>query len=234
MWPLLTLPPLTFGRFRQRLSRVSALVDVDGRIEKAHLTNTGRLLDILYSGAQVILIPIQGLKTRWRIVGAPLNSKWASVIDTHTQEKAVWFALLNHLIPSFHEWNVVKRHPKVKEGLRFDFLLRQDHFYLWLEVKSAVYFFPEDKSARYPDTISLRGRKHLEYALSHPKEVALLFVVGDPRAAFFKPSEDDPVLAQLIRKIWQKNMKMHAIQIACAIDKSQIILWKTNLPIVVG
>lgn len=211
---------------------MSGYVQVDGRIEKAHLTNTGRLHELLYAGAKVLLIPSNGKKTKWRIVAVPIEKGWASVIDTRIQEEAVRIAITKQKIPAYAKWHIVKRHPRCAETLRFDFLLQKEGKHMWLEVKSAVYFFPEDQTARYPDTISLRGRKHWQYALEGNEKVSFLFVVGDPRASAFRPSEDDPILAELIRKAAASGIPIHAIQIA--LEQNQIVLLNAQLPVRLG
>lgn len=223
---LLRVEPPGRGVFVRRLSRVSALVRVEGcgEPQKAHLTNTGRLREVLYPGGEVLLIPIDGVKTRWRIVGVPVGGEWASLLDTRLQEEAVAAILGRGLLSPLKGWKLVQRHPMVEGGMRFDFLLEKDGRRLWVETKSAVYYFPEDGSARYPDTVSLRGRRHLRFAIEHAGEVVVLFVVADPRATHFAPSEDDPILAELIREAKRCGVSMYAVKIGLHIPDGSICL----------
>lgn len=45
----------TEGIFIKRLNRFEALVSVDNKIELVHVPNTGRMKEMLYEGAKVIL-----------------------------------------------------------------------------------------------------------------------------------------------------------------------------------
>ena len=49
--------PLTEGRFIRRLNRFIAEVEVDGRIQKVHVKNTGRCAELFLEGTRVFLEP---------------------------------------------------------------------------------------------------------------------------------------------------------------------------------
>lgn len=61
------------------------------------------------------------------------------------------------LIPFLEGFKLLKRNPKVENEV-IDFLFWKEGMEIFVELKSAVYYFPEDKSGRYPDTITFGGK----------------------------------------------------------------------------
>ncbi len=100
------------------------------------------------------------------------------------------------LIPFLEGFKLLKRNPRV-DGEIIDFLFGNGEMFLFVELKSAVYYFPEDKSGRYPDTVTLRGRRQIEKLKN--LEGLIIFVVGHPMAEKFKPSYDDPEIPKILK-----------------------------------
>ena len=48
--------PLVIGTFIERLHRFGATVEVKGKKEYCHVTNSGRLRELLFPGAKVALV----------------------------------------------------------------------------------------------------------------------------------------------------------------------------------
>lgn len=200
--------------FIRRLSRVSALVETEeGAVLRAHLTNTGRLLDILHPGISLLAVPIQGKRTQVRILGSPAGRSLWTVLDTRTQERAIEELLRRERLPGWEGWKFLRRNPSVGKH-RLDFLVLDAEGSLrWLEVKSAVYFFPEDRSARYPDTVTVRAHAQFRWMLRHPVCSALLFVCAHPEAERFRPSRDDPTVARLIEDVVRSGIPVSALRL---------------------
>lgn len=84
----------------KRISRLSVMVkDENERVELAHLTNTGRLLELIYSGNKCLCIPKKPAKTKIRLIGVPVSKSKAVLIDPVEQSKTFVKAANLGLIP---------------------------------------------------------------------------------------------------------------------------------------
>ncbi len=219
------------GQFVRRLSRVSATVIYEGKEEVVHLNNTGKLLDILKEGATVALMPIRGKKTRFRIVGTKVDNLWYTLIDTNLQEKVVVRWIEEERIGWLRGYRVAGRHVKVGDS-RIDLLLKDEEGgEMLLEIKSAVFYFPEDSSARYPDTVTERGQKHIRELSSLPGRRAILFVAAHPHARRFRPCSLDPMIPSLLRDARSKGVMLRGITLALRRD-GEIVLLNDDLPVI--
>src|SRR5690348_10814184 len=77
-------PPLVLGVFLERLHRFGARVRVGDRVEYCHVTNSGRLRELLHPGATVGLVDHQGRskserKTRYSIRLARYRGQWVCI-----------------------------------------------------------------------------------------------------------------------------------------------------------
>jgi sugar fermentation stimulation protein A len=214
--------------FVERDKRFIGRALCDSRETMIHINNTGRLVDILYKGSKILCTRIRGKKTSLRVIGSHVhNDKW-TLIDTKLQERAFMIAVENDLISWLQGYRIYRRDIDIG-GTKIDFLLRKDNEEAVAELKSAVYFHQADMSARYPDTISLRGRKHIEIlASSRYRNRYLVFVAGHPLARIFGPSSVDPLLPSLLRKASRAGVNIKAIKLY--IDREAIILSDPDLP----
>ncbi len=211
--------------FLRRLNRFVSEVLSEGEIIKVHTNNTGRLLDLLIEGREVLCTPIEGKKLSHRIVGTAVEgSKLYTLIDTSLQEKAVVRAIEMGAIESLKGYRVVGKHVDAG-GSKFDLLLRGPKGDVFAEIKSAVFYFPEDRSARYPDTVTLRGRRHIE-ELGKRKGI-LIFVAAHPLAESFRPCSLDPEIPELLSRF---EGRMVAVKLALA-EGGEVVLLRGSLPV---
>jgi sugar fermentation stimulation protein A len=112
------------GVFRKRLTRFSAKVEVGGKIVECFLPNPGRLNELLFHGAKVVLKEVfaSGRKTLYDIVGVYHGGTVVS-IDSRLPNRLVYEALKNGDLPEFAGYTEVK--PEQRYGrAKFDFLLK--------------------------------------------------------------------------------------------------------------
>lgn len=199
--------------FVERINRFVGLVTCSGRFVRAHINNTGRLLDLLYRGARVLCAPVKGATTSLRIVGAaPHEGRWA-LIDTKVQERAFVELVNRGWIPWLEGFRVVKRDVELL-GARIDFLLRSSSGEALAELKSAVYYHAGDMSSRYPDTVSLRGRRQIQILAGLKGfQRFLVFAAAHPLSRIFGPSSVDPELPRLLRRASEEGVRIKAIKI---------------------
>ncbi|MEM4970172.1 MAG: DNA/RNA nuclease SfsA [Sulfolobales archaeon] len=194
-----------------------------------HINNTGRLIDILYRGSRILCTRIKGRKTSLRVVGSHVDGDMWTLIDTKLQERAFIASIENNLIEWLKGYRVHKRDIEIG-GTKIDFLLRRGDREALVELKSAVYFHPSDMSARYPDTISLRGRKHIEIlSRLEGRDRYLVFIAGHPLARIFGPSSVDPLLPDLLKKASMRGVYIKAIKFY--ISNNSIVLSDPDLPV---
>ena len=87
---------ITRAVFRKRLNRIAAEVDTDGHTETVHVKNTGRLKELLISGAEVWLTApgTPGRKTEYDLVAVRKENGMLFNIDSQAANAVVkeWLA----------------------------------------------------------------------------------------------------------------------------------------------
>ena len=201
------------GVFRKRLTRFSAKVEVGGKIVECFLPNPGRLSELLFHGAKVILKEVfaSGRKTLYDIVGVYHGGTMVSV-DSRLPNRLVYEALKNGDLPEFAGYKEVK--PEQRYGCaKFDFLLEGLGLKpCLLEVKSCT--LVRDGIAMFPDAPTERGARHvleLVKALRDGYRAAVLFVVQGDDAHVFKPNDDlDPKFGRALRTAAKDGVEVYA------------------------
>lgn len=110
----------------------------------------------------------------------------------------------------------VEREVAVPEGSRLDFRLEghpDERAPCWIEVKSVT--LCEARRARFPDAVTLRGRRHLEHLMARRaagERAALLYVVQRADADSVAPADDiDPDYGRTLRAAAEAGVELHAL-----------------------
>ena len=146
------------GTFARRINRFVAEVVIDGKKEKVHVKNTGRLRELLLPGAKVTLQKASdpGRKTAYDLIAVyKAGLEWVN-IDSLVPNK-----LMKQYLMSL-DYDVVK--PEYTFGdSRFDFYMeRQGEKYL-TEVKGCTLAADLERGiGLFPDAPTERGVKHLD------------------------------------------------------------------------
>jgi len=80
--------PIIECTFIKRLNRFVGVIEVNGKLKKALITNTGRLEEFMIKGRRAFCIPKQGGKTDFVLIGFLEKEGKGAIIDTRTQAKA--------------------------------------------------------------------------------------------------------------------------------------------------
>jgi len=215
--------------FVERLNRFVGLATCSGREERIHINNTGKLPDLLFRGARILCTKIGGGKLSKRVVGTHVEGDRWTLIDTKLQERAFIESIRRGLIGWLEGYRVSRRDFAVG-GTRIDFLLEGPRGPALVELKSAVFYHEQDGSARYPDTISVRGRRHLEILASlRGYERFVVFIAGHPRALIFGPSGVDPLLPGILRRAVELGVRVKALKLY--IEGLRVVLSDPDLPV---
>lgn len=203
------------GAFVRRLTKFSALVNVDGKAMLCFLPNPGRLCELLFSGVKVVLresATESGRKTICDILGVHSDGEIVSV-DSRVPNKLVFEALKKGDLPEFCGYGAVK--PEYRHGqVRFDFLLYGGGTVkpCLLEVKSCT--LVRGGVAMFPDAPTERGAKHvlkLAEVLDEGFRTAVLFIIQRSDANVFVPNDEaDPKFGKALREAAKHGVEVYA------------------------
>jgi sugar fermentation stimulation protein A len=212
------------GRFVERPNRFLSLVRVDGRKERAHLPNPGRIQELLSPGARVVLRKEDSpnRKTKYTLVMVYKDGILVS-LDTMLPNSLAAEAIGNGRLKEFQDYRIVRREVQYRNS-RFDLLLSRGETLCFLEVKSAT--LVKGRTAMFPDAPTVRGTRHVHHlmeAMDEGYEAAVLFVVQRPDADRFTPNDaTDPEFASALRAAKSRGVKLCAYNSQVDIGKVRV------------
>jgi len=214
----------------ERINKFVVKVLIEGKMYRAYINNTGRLLDYLFRGKRGFCIRTEWTeKTDYRMFSMREDGLGA-IVDTQLQMRAFEKAAQMKCIPWLGECKVVKRNAKLEESL-IDYLLECGGDRVYLEAKSAV--LRDGRYAMYPDCPSSRGRKHLEELRDHVKRggrAIILFIAALPEVEAFRPNDyGDPDIPQLLREAYQTGVRVKSIGLYYSPEDSFVYLYNPDL-----
>ena len=222
-------------RIVQRKSRFSVLVRDSAGEYLAHLTNSGRLLDLVFPGNTCLCVPKKPAKTTLKLVGVPISDRWAVLIDPNEQTKCFVNACNAGIIPWLSGWRITGTEIGCGES-RIDYKITQvsDGAVGFIETKSAAMLLPGDVGS-FPDCPTTRGRKHLRTMIRLAKEhrSIVLFLVQHMDARLFSPNidGDERFVAGLADAI-RGGVEVRAIKMCLRLN-GNVELFDADLPCVV-
>lgn len=176
------IPPLKPATLIKRYKRFLADVTTpDGEVMTIHCANTGAMTGCATPGDTVWYSTSGNIKRKypysWEITQTADNH--LICVNTLKANQIIEEALIAKNIPELSEYSEIK--PEIKygsENSRIDFFLsKKDLPDCFVEVKSVTLF--ERNQGYFPDTVTLRGQKHLRELTLIAKEgkrAILLFV----------------------------------------------------------
>ena len=207
------------AKFLERPNRFVAKVEVDGKLEKVHVKNTGRCRELLLPGVKVILSEADNpnRKTRYDLIAVEKAGLGLVNIDSQTPNKIVqeWLSGQN--------FDYVK--PEYKYGdSRIDFYMeRQGQKYL-LEVKGCT--LEKDGIGYFPDAPTERGVKHIHELITARKDgywCGLAFVVQMPRVEEVRANiETHPAFGEAMDEAKATGVKI--IILGCTVNPDSLTI----------
>ena len=192
------------GIFLARPNRFVAEVEIDGKAERAHVPNTGRLQELLVAGAAIALTIHADPKRKYRFSLRQVKYRgiWVS-IDSQLPNRLVKEALENKLIFPNEKWERIQSEASCGES-RFDFALHGRTGIRWVEVKGVT--LEQEGWGYFPDAPTSRGTRHvrhLQRLVEEGEEAAVIFVIQNAWAKGITPhQEKDPAFAHAV---WEAN-----------------------------
>ena len=170
--------------FLNRPNRFIAEIEMGGRIERAHVKNTGRCKELLIKGATVY-------------VREDNNPARKTKYDLITVLKGNRLVNMDSQVPNriFREWVERQGYDVLKAeqtygNSRFDFYMEKDGFRYLIEVKGVT--LESDGAALFPDAPTERGVKHINELVRAMKDgykAALAFVIQMKGVTYFAPND---------------------------------------------
>lgn len=218
--------PLVRGRFLGREKRFTIHAELDdGRTVAAHTNNTGSMRGTLAPDAPLWLSPAANpdRKLAWTLelvettaaTGPGIAPGVLVGVNTALANRLAAEAVALGLVPGLAGAGEPRREaPYGTRGSRIDLLYEPpDAAPCWVEVKNVS--LVEDGHARFPDSPTERGRKHLEELIdlaAAGARAALLFCVQRGDADSVGPADDiDPAYGDLLRRAVAAGVAVHGV-----------------------
>lgn len=224
------MPEPVAGRVLARLNRFVVEVVAEGRVERAYVNNTGRLLGLLTRGRACYCLRRSGGSTSLRLFAVEDGGE-AALIDTAIQGRAFERALKMGALP-WAPCDVIARNPRLGSSI-FDYLLSCGGRSIYAELKSAV--LRDGVHAAYPDCPTPRGRRHIIDLAKHAERgggALIVFIAALPGVAGFKPYErGDPEIPRLLREAVSRGVSVKAASMYYEPESSSVVLEEPDLPV---
>ncbi len=210
-------PPLLPGVLLKRYKRFLADIQLDsGEVITAHCPNTGPMTGVCQAGSPVFVSqssnPKRKLPYTWELIQVnDLEPTWVG-INTALPNRIVKLALQQNLFSELGKYNEILSEVPYgqQQKSRIDFLLKDDHQLIYLEVKNTTW--SRENIALFPDTITERGQKHL-HELIHVKQqgarAIMLYFINRGDCIKFAPGDQaDPKYGELLRVAIQTGIEI--------------------------
>lgn len=199
------------GRLVRRYKRFLAEIELtSGEIITAHCTNSGSMKSCMEVGAPVMVSQTDNMnrKTRYTWEMIFINEGWVGV-NTLIPNALVYNALMNNSIQSLQSNTVVKK--EVKTGAsRIDFFVRSSDQNCYIEVKNVS--MKVGSYARFPDSVTIRGKKHLEELIRLKLEgfrAVMIYIIQRMDISRFGPAfEIDPSYSKTLIEAHKQGVEI--------------------------
>ena len=212
-----------FGRlipaeFVDRVNRFVVLARTEGEIRRAHLSDTGRLKELLTPSSPLLLAPNPRGKLDYKVVAVKKGSEWV-LINTQVHSKVAQ-SLIEKGYLGFRPESVL-REVKVG-GSRIDFLI-DGNFYL--EVKGCN--LAVNGTCLFPDAPTERGRKHLEELLELKKRgyrAGVLFLAFRDCSCFLPNFKTDPEFGRTFRRALSEGVEFFGFRLSLNLERGELLI----------
>ncbi len=211
---------LVSGRLVKRYKRFLADVTLDdGTLVTAHCANPGAMTGLMEPGSKVWLSisdnPKRKLKYSWELIEVKEGRKRSLVgINTAHPNRLVTEAIEHNEIAELKGYARLRREVKYGKSSRIDILLEDDAKPpCYVEVKN-VHLSREKGLAEFPDSVTVRGAKHLnelrDMVLSGARAVMLYLIQRTDSERFSIAADIDPGYAQAFFEARRSGVEMIA------------------------
>ena len=181
------------GKLVKRYKRFFADIKLNKKVITAHCPNTGSMMGLLKTNNVAWVSKSDNPKRKLKFTLELIKVKNNLVgVNTHLANKIVYHALTHNLISELKNCDHIKPEFSFNKETRFDFLLKNNSKQCFLEVKN-VTLLREKKIGEFPDSITSRGKKHLEHLIKAKKKgfsSYILYLIQREDCKIFKIAKD--------------------------------------------
>lgn len=223
------------GIFKKRPNRFIAEVEVDGKLEIAHVPNTGRCKELLVEDAVVWLEPSNNPKRKTKFSLHFVENR-GELVSIYSQEanSIVYDAIVNGQIKELAGYSYHQREKTINNS-RIDIYLANEvddccgmsflEEPCFVEVKGVTLVV--GREARFPDAPTERGTKHLKELIKLKKEgfrTVVFFLIQHPLGESFRPNwENDEVFSKTLNEAYEKGVEILVYKCENSIDEIKLV-----------
>ncbi len=213
---MLISQPLFECVFVKRYKRFFADVEMpDGSIITAHCPNSGSMKGCNEPGSKAWISDSMNPKRKLRHTLEIMEIDGVRLcVNTQRPNGLVEEAIAEDRISELSGYETIRREVKYgSENSRIDLLLERENERCYVEVKN-VTLGAGDGLARFPDSVTTRGTKHLRELMSVVESgdrAVLMFCASRDDTQVIEPADEiDPVYGQTLREASQKGVEILA------------------------
>jgi len=175
------------GTFLARPNRFIAHVEIGGKTEVVHVKNTGRCIELLVPGAEVVLQKSDNpaRKTQYDLIAV-----WKDLRLINIDSSAPNKVFLEYLQSGRYMAGITHIKPEAKYGhSRFDFYVEAGARKIFIETKGVT--LERDGVVLFPDAPTERGVRHLNelrQCIADGYEAQVIFIVQMRDVQYFTPN----------------------------------------------
>ena len=210
------------GIFQDRPNRFIAHVETGGILETVHVKNTGRCIELLIPGTEVILETSDNpaRKTKYDLICVNKAGRWINMDSQVPNQIVAEWILKGCLFPE----KVSLKREKTYGNSRFDIYVESEYRKAFIEVKGVT--LEEDGIVRFPDAPTARGVKHLEELVrAHEDgyEAYLFLVIQMKDVKYFAPNwTTHPEFGNTLKRAADSGVKILAYDCMVTEDSIEI------------
>jgi len=214
--------PLIPATLIKRYKRFLADVRLEsGEVITVHCPNSGSMLRCQETAAPVLLSdsgnPARKFRYTWEMIRT--GKTWVG-INTMRPNEVVFEAIRNREVPGLEKFEEIRREVKYGKSSRIDIWLRSGKKETFVEVKNVTLPDLEHKRAIFPDSVTERGKKHLEELSAVVKRghraVMFYFVNREDVESAAPARAIDPEYAKALTKAVKAGVEVLAYQASLA------------------
>ena len=217
------LPGVLVARYKRFFADVRL---ADGSLVTTHCANPGSMKSCLELGGRVWISraenPKRKLKYTWELAEVAGERVFVNPLRANDVCRE---AIKRGRVQELQGYSILRREVPYGQRSRIDFLLSGGASDCYVEVKNMTLSLGGGRAA-FPDSITERGKRHLEEMLSvvhQGKRAVLLFCVARTGVRSAEPADEiDVAYADTLRRVVREGVEVIAYR--CAIDEQQVIL----------
>ncbi len=212
---------LVEGRLIRRANRFVLEIEVAGKVERAHLRDSGKLTELMKPGNMVLARPKKREKTSYEVF----------VIFDEDTPVVVNSSLHTDIAVEILEgegYRIEGREVRVGKS-RIDLLVSRDGVSRLVEVKGCT--LVRDGVALFPDAPTERGVKHVREIMERGGVILFLVMRNDARV-FMPNQETHPEFARVLRKAYESGVEVKCALLSPEVNKDCLnVRFEEYLPV---